>query len=797
MPDVTALHKIRVSPRPALRLGALVNWLPAASLLLPAAMLVLAGWLTWREAMSEAFSQIARTAEAAAEYGDRTFETYMAAASRLNDRLRGLTDAEISADQQRMHEELVRLLAETSLITRSFVIDRHGFALVSSFAYPVPRNDLRDRDYFRALSAPGRPPVYISQLLAGRDTGRLQFVVARPRQGSGDPPDENSFEGLVMVTVEPEVLAGSLRRLAAAADYIGLMLAEGHTIARTAGAQAALPPVAASSPFWGVVARGETAATFMGVNRSDGSAALTALRRLDDFPVYAVALRPRATVVAAWREAMLSHLFFGVPATLALFGLSLVVRSNQVRLAEANAKLRLDARRSETRLSRAERLGLFGSFEIDLRTGENFRSAEYMAVQGLPAVARLEGHKDWLRRLHPEDRERAERVVLDAVAPGSTDVDYAQTYRIITPAGDIRWIAARAEIERDADGLAMAMRGAHVDVTSLREAERALANSDARLRLAQEAAGIGTWEWQSGGESRLSRRMLELWGFDRDGLKPGVEQVLARIHPDDRQRIRRETQVALKGGLLRTECRVVRPEPAGGETVIWVMLRASAQHDGPCARLIGIGYDVSERKQAEAEAALLAHEVEHRARNALTVVIGLLRVTQAVSPEQFAEVMEQRVSALSRTMSLLGRNRFRGADLRALLEDELEPYRAAATLAGEPLMLSADLAQPLSMAVHELATNAAKYGALSVPQGRLNVAWAVVGEQMTITWEECGGPVLSGPPDHEGFGSTLIEQTFIGRLNGGIKREWRPAGLFCLIHLDLRESEVPAESTGE
>lgn len=789
MHGVKVPPEIRVSPRPSATLGALVNWLPAASLLLPAAMLVLAGWLTWREALSEAFVQIARTAEAAAEYGDRTFETYMLAAGRLNDRLRGLTDEQIRADEEPLHRELLRLLADTTLIARSFVIDRHGFMLVGSMVHPVARNDLSDREYFRVLSAPGRPARYISPLLTGRDTGRLQFLVARPRQGSGDPPDGDGFEGIVMVSVEPEVLAGNLHRLAAAPDYIGLVLPDGHTIARTAGVQAALPPVAGSSPFWGVVERGEKAATYIGVNRSDGSPVLTALRRLDGFPVYAAALRPRATVVAAWRETMLSHLVFGVPATLALFGLSLMVRANQLRLAEANVMLRLDARRNETRLRRAERMGLFGSFEIDLRSGENFRSPEYMAVQGLPALARMERHQDWVARLHPEDRERAEKVMLAAVSPGSSDTEYAQTYRIVTPEGEVRWIAARAEIERDADGLALAMRGAHVDVTSLREAERALADSDQRLRLAQEAAGIGTWEWQAGGATRLSRRMLELWGFDGRGAQPSAEEVLARIRPDDRERFLRERQAAQEDGLLRTEIRVVRPRPEGAEEEIWVMLRASAQRDSAGSRLIGIGYDVTDRKRAEAEAALLAHEVEHRARNVLTVVTGLLRVTQAGSVEEFAEVMEERVRSLSRTMSLLGSSRFRGAEMRALLEHALQPYGGAVMFEGAPVMLAADLAQPLSMALHELATNAAKYGALSVPGGRLRVTWEATGPDLTILWEERGGPALHEPPAREGFGSTLITQTFADRLCGGIDREWRPEGLFCRIRIDLRTTQ--------
>ena len=143
--------------------------------------------------------------------------------------------------------------------------------------------------------------------------------------------------------------------------------------------------------------------------------------------------------------------------------------------------------RSEARLRRVQEIGRVGGFEIDLRTGENLRSAEYMAVQGHPALARSEGHRDWVGRLHPEDRARAERHFLDCVRDGAPFRDYAQDYRILSPDGQVRWIAARAVIERDAAGRALRMLGAHLDVTELRAARDALAESEARFRALAES----------------------------------------------------------------------------------------------------------------------------------------------------------------------------------------------------------------------------------------------------------------------------------------------------------------------
>ena len=143
--------------------------------------------------------------------------------------------------------------------------------------------------------------------------------------------------------------------------------------------------------------------------------------------------------------------------------------------------------RSEARLRRVQEIGRVGGFEIDLRTGENQRSAEYMAVQGHPAVARTEGHRDWVARLHPEDRARAERHFLDCVRDSAPVRDYAQDYRVLTPGGEARWIAARAVIERDAKGRALRMQGAHLDITELRAARDALADSEARYRALAES----------------------------------------------------------------------------------------------------------------------------------------------------------------------------------------------------------------------------------------------------------------------------------------------------------------------
>jgi two-component sensor histidine kinase len=336
--------------------------------------------------------------------------------------------------------------------------------------------------------------------------------------------------------------------------------------------------------------------------------------------------------------------------------------------------------------------------------------------------------------------------------------------------------------------------GAHVDVTPIRTTELALAESDARLRLAQEAVGIGAWEWSRAARRLLlSRPMLELWGFDPAAPPPEAGVVLARLHPADRREVRRALVWALRSGQFNAEFRILRPNPDGEAETVWIRARARLLADSGIAgdRMMGVAYDVSERKRAEAQAALLAHEVEHRAKNALTVVSALVRMSVARNHQEFLEIVQGRIMALARATTLLGQQRWQGADMRALIEHEMAPFQATGqgpariALHGPPIMLTAEQAQPLCMALHELATNAAKYGALSVPEGRLDLRWWQAEGQVHLEWRERGGPRLEGPPARRSFGSRLIQQTFTEQLSGRIEKAWDPDGLSCSIAFPL------------
>jgi PAS domain S-box-containing protein len=226
----------------------------------------------------------------------------------------------------------------------------------------------------------------------------------------------------------------------------------------------------------------------------------------------------------------------------------------------------------------------------------------------------------------------------------------------------------------------------------------------------------------------------------------------------------------------------------------------------------GIMRDISARKAGEARRALLAREVDHRAKNALAVVQSVLRLTPRDEPAAFAAAVEARVAALARVHSLLAEGGWSGADLRAVAERELAPYAAArrqgegapaaVLLDGPPVPLAPAAVQPFAMVLHELATNAAKHGALSAPGGRVELRWRAGRRAeddgfLRLRWAEAGGPLVAGPPARRGFGARVVEATVRGQLGGAVVRRWEPSGLVVEVAVPLaRAAAGGAEAHG-
>lgn len=354
------------------------------------------------------------------------------------------------------------------------------------------------------------------------------------------------------------------------------------------------------------------------------------------------------------------------------------------------------------------------------------------------------------------------------------------------------WILRRDPV----DGRPAAVLELHTDATALKAAEAALRAGEARLRLAQEVAGVGTWEWDPEEDSFVwSPEHYALFGLPPAAGEPdSLDAFLALVHPDDRTAVHAAMHEALASGEYVAEFRVLRPGRNGGEETLWLIGRGRRMPSpaGRVGPILGVNVDITARKEAEDRQVLLMREVDHRAKNALAVVQAVLRLTRAETMPAFAKAVEGRVAALARAQTLLTESRWTGADFQAMLRGELAPFAGNGSsskvlMDGPATMLAPLTAQPLSMALHELATNAAKYGSLSVPDGTLALSWQEdrVDGRLRLCWQETGGPPVAGPPGRRGFGSRVIESTVRDQLRGDVSFAWESAGLRCEIDIPL------------
>ncbi len=323
------------------------------------------------------------------------------------------------------------------------------------------------------------------------------------------------------------------------------------------------------------------------------------------------------------------------------------------------------------------------------------------------------------------------------------------------------------------------------------------AGRQANLHRALDAAEMGelTFHHMTGAVSH-TRGFAALFGHPAD-KKMSVEDIRAGYHPEDRARIdayREEVQFGT-GALFEIEHRVLWPVG----TVRWLAGRGAFTRDeaGVPRAVTAVYWDVTPRKLGEARQQLLLDELNHRVKNTIATVQSIAMQTRrnAESLGDFEEAFQARLLALAGAHDLLTQVSWDGASLGDLVTRTLAPHRAAGTaetprltLGGPVVRLSANAAITLHMAFHELATNACKYGALSVKDGRLAVTWtidrAADPAAVMLSWIESGGPPVA-PPGSRGFGSRLIEQGLTWELGAEVGLDFHPEGLRCAIRLPL------------
>ena len=273
-----------------------------------------------------------------------------------------------------------------------------------------------------------------------------------------------------------------------------------------------------------------------------------------------------------------------------------------------------------------------------------------------------------------------------------------------------------------------------------------------------------------------------------DRGRPITEIVTLLVYDDLKQDVAR---------VLRDLATVEREVALKGAGAAFIMrVRPYRTVDNVIDGVVMTFVDITQRKAAEEHTALLLAELDHRVKNILAIVSAVITQTlkNSPTPAVFARAMEGRVAAIARAHSVLTRRGgHAAASLRDLLATELAPYDQGAnsvSITGVDIALTPRAGLSLALAFHELASNAAKYGALSTNSGSLAVSWTVErtsGAMLNFVWAETGGPPIAGPPSQRGFGSTLIERTLSHEMDAEVRQEFRPSGLYCTIDIPLMD----------
>ncbi len=309
-----------------------------------------------------------------------------------------------------------------------------------------------------------------------------------------------------------------------------------------------------------------------------------------------------------------------------------------------------------------------------------------------------------------------------------------------------------------------------------------LRDSEERRSLALQAGDMGSWDLNlKTGEYDWDEGQCRIYGVEQGNFIPTRDSIRAMLHADDRDRA---TVFNQDGSFNQSqvEFRIVRPN---GE-VRWCFgaIAPTLSASGEALRLSGVTVDITDRKDAEEKRALLAREVDHRARNALAVVQSILRLTRAETTEKYTEIVEGRIQAFAATHKLLSATRWEGAYLQEIVDAEMAPFlsdRNDRVVTGGPeIMLRPSTAQSVALALHEMVTNAAKYGALSQPGGTLRLTWNVGSEGLVLRWVEAGGPPVK-QPSKIGFGLKIVRSGIEEQLDGKVVHEWRSDGINCTL----------------
>lgn len=416
-------------------------------------------------------------------------------------------------------------------------------------------------------------------------------------------------------------------------------------------------------------------------------------------------------------------------------------------------------------------------FAADEVVGRNCRF-----MQGpLTDAADVDRLRDAIRR-----RERIDIDLLNHRRDGTPFWNRLMVAPVFEGDGSLRYfVASQVDVTIERHRLQQLQEDRDTLTAELEKRERLLAEREARLAMALNAGGLGTWTLHLPDRTlSASAACLDNFGLP-DDAEFARKNFTARLHPDDADRVVAAIQDTIANDTpLDLEYRILTP--AGEQR--WIHARGAIQRraDGTPLEMSGFTSNITARKFAEEHRAVLAHELTHRVKNTLATVGAVVSQTLRDSPSlaEARVAVAGRIASLGTAHELLVRDEVEGAAIGEIVERVLAPFIDSNgmrfAVQGPEIRLSPEITLALSMALHELATNAIKYGALSVPTGRVNIEWALAGgigdRRFTFSWVEQGGPAVV-PPTRIGFGTRMIERVFAQHVEGKAGITYAPDGV--------------------
>lgn len=634
------------------------------------------------------------------------------------------------------------LVAGSKVVGSIWAVDENGASLVDHVSPKPDSGNAGTRDYFR-IHAHGRKDLWIGPTSTGTLIPRSRFTMSLPLTGG-----DGEFRGVVVAGSDVEFFTRLYRLLRWSTST----------------------DVALASQFGSILARWQgDRPSFSGGDTGD--AMLTIRRQIEGFPVEVVAAFDPSASLAEWRRRSAGVTGVSGLTMLALIGLLFMGRRRAFARAQA----------SEERLSEAQRHARIGSWEANRKSGEAWWSETVYEILGLDRNfdATI---PSFLELVHPEDRPAVEAAAETINTTRTVDI----VHRIVRPDGSVRHIRVRGKLLGKPDERPVWMAGTVQDVTEEQSAKLALESANGLLESVIENIPAMVFIKRAGDLrfERINAAGEKLLGYARPDV---IGKTDYDLFPKDQAEFFTRTDRTVLASLGALE---IAEEPIrikdGSVRYLRTAKSALRNSSGQATHLLGVSLDVTSSKLAEEKVKLLMRELNHRAKNVLQLVQVVARHTAAdADPEEYAARLSQRLASLAASHDLLVRNEWLGVELSELARSQLAHFAdligSRVTLNGPSCRLNAQAAQAIGMALHELATNAAKYGALSNKEGRVDFTWKLGanagGGALTMAWSENGGPLLGPEPSRAGFGWKILRDMVSQALEGRVTIDHARSGL--------------------